>query len=169
MATARDLLKIVLRYVGEETNFSIAPDESYGIALNKLNEYIESLRANGLRLNASQTELTNLNSIVNFPAWARPAIEYNVAVMSWMAFNPGVPIDPILLKQAQDKESEMFNLHGAKVKSVFPSTLPQGTGNRDGFWGRYDKFYPPCDDNIYACDPDQLETETGIPLKSEGA
>lgn len=167
MATARDLLKIVLRYVGEETNFSTAPDESYELALRKLNEYIESLRKNGLALNSSQAELTSLSSIVNFPSWSHTAIELNTACLCWLMFNIEKPIPQLLYTKAKEKEEEMFNLYGAEVKSVFPSTLPQGAGNRDGYWGFYDKFYPDCDDNIYGCDENRVTTETGTPIITE--
>ena len=168
MATARELLKVSLRYVGEETSFSIAPDESYELALRKMNEYIESLRKNGLALNSSQAELTSLNSIVNFPSWSHTAIELNVAVMIWPMFNIEKPLPPLIYQQARDKEREMFNLYGPEIKSVYPSTLPQGIGNRDGFWGYNDVFYPQCHDNIYECDEDRINTEAGTPIVSEG-
>jgi len=169
MATARDLLNISLRYVGQKTDYSEAADEDYSVAITKLNQYIELLRQQGLQLNSSQVEITNLSQPVNYPTWAHNAIELNVGLMLWTVFNIDKPVPQLLYANAKKAEDEMFVIAGREINPIFPSTLPKGMGNRDGFFGYYDRFYPDCDDNIYPCDTGNLQTETSVNIKTEGA
>lgn len=164
MATAKDVAKKALRYCGESTNFSSAPDEDYNDALDEINNVINSWYELGLQLGGNQYEITNINEPLSYPRFAIDAMEYAVAVGLWPLYNIEKPLPMILAGKAQDSDNKLFTLAGANVNSVFPGNLPQGSGD----WYVYrNNYYPNLDEPIYPSSDTSVLTENGSPVITE--
>ena len=165
MATAKDIIKAALRYCGEQTNHSIAPDEDYADGLAQLNQLVEMWFELGLELAASQNELTSVNNQFNFPAFSRSAFQYNLAVELWPFYNIEKPMPMSLMSMAESSKDQLFSIASQEVSSVFPGNLPQGMGN----WFVYNyNYYPDCDADIYPCDDNGIVTEGSVAIVTEG-
>jgi len=148
-AIARDYIDVILRMTGEKTDFSDAPNSAYSRAMLKLNEYLEVLRERGCTLNATQYEIENMNQSVNFPNYARSAIESNVAVMLWDIVNPNTMISPMLEKKAKNSQAVLMYRHGPSRNMKYPSTMPRGSGNTGTESVATSTFYPDYDPEMY--------------------
>ena len=163
MATARQVIKKALRYIGKETSLKNATDADYSIMLDELNQLLKRWFSLGLRLAVNTNTIESLDGEVPYPDVALTAIEYNLAVQGWPLFNLTQPVSLTVMSNAADYENEIWAIGRPVPKTVFPGVLPTGSGNTGNRgWDR--TFYPDCDEPIYGCDDNQLQTGTGIPL-----
>jgi len=165
MATCKDVIRKALRYCGESTNFSNAPDEDYLDGLDELNNLVNTWYELGLQLGDTEQEYTNINDPFGYPRFALSAFEYNLAVELWPLFNIDSPMPIQLSTKAYDSMNELFTIAGAPVNSYFPSQLPQGMGN----WSVYRyNYYPDCSEPIYKSNRgSQVSTEGNAPVITE--
>ena len=169
MATAQEVIETSLRYVGQSTNFKTSSKDNFIFGLRKLNELLAIYRKQGLFINSDAGDIPSLITVLNLPSWSIPAIEDNLGVMIWGRFNIGEPLPSWLKVQASESESDLFTLGGVGISSVFPSTLPTGSGNWWSDSGSYGgDFYPDCDPPIYTCNEDELLNASGAPLLVKG-
>ena len=92
MATARQVIKKALRYIGKETSLKNATDADYSIMLDELNQLLKRWFSLGLRLAVNTNTIESLDGEVPYPDVALTAIEYNLAVQGWPLFNLTQPV-----------------------------------------------------------------------------
>lgn len=167
MSTALQYINTILRYTGELTDYSDASPEAYNRALEKLNEYIESLREKGCTLNSSEVEIEDINQNVNFPSYAKNCIELNVAKLLWPIANPSSPMTLAIDKGASKAQAYLLYKYGPDRGSKFPGTLPKGSGNRNIRNTNSGVLYPNFDPPIYNYDSNGVLTETDSNIITE--
>jgi hypothetical protein len=167
MAIVKDIIRTALRYCGQETNYDSADDDTYEDGISKLNQLWQMWYQLNLDISAGQIELDSLSGSLNVPEWAVPAFEYNLAKMLWPLYNFGVSFPMALEYEAKNWENKLFTIAGTIPKSVYPGTLPVGTGQN---WSADSwNYYPDCDPVIYPNGRHDMLTEGDVNIITEGA
>lgn len=147
---AQETIKDALYMLQEESDIVVADDSAYDRGLRFLNSFLKIWYGQGLKIftgNGVQTLQSELPVIDD----AYMAVVSNFAI--YVAPFWGATPSNEAVMTAATTEAEMRALYGADVNSVFPSTLPIGSGNEWPEWGSWsDKFYPSCDPDIYPND-----------------
>lgn len=166
MTTAKQIIEISLRYVGQITNFKNANQNDFNIGLQKLNQVLDLFRKQGVLVDSTPVKIQSLAEVVNYPDWAVPALEDATAMKCWGVFKRGKPVPQWLKDQTSKNLSDLFSLGGVEISSVYPSTMPQGLGN----WHVYNRlFFPDCDPSIYrGAGHSALTNDSGAPLTVPG-
>lgn len=149
--------------MGKETPLKAATDADYELMLDQLNMLLDKWYKLGLRISVTTTAIPSLSAVIPVSDYALEAIQYNLAKDNWGLFNLSEPVSQSVKEMAKSSKGEVWAIAGPKPHTVFPGTLPMGSGN-EGYRNNR-KFYPDCDQNLYACDTDGITTESGIPLK----
>jgi len=140
--TAESIIKSALEEILVQAAESpIEPDEAQG-AIKYLNRMMAGFSASGINL--GYTVVANLGDAITVPDGAIDGIISNLAVrLSPQYSSPGTPVDPLLVKAAQDGRTTMLNIAFTGVgESTRPDTMPIGSGNEDYFGGCNNKFFP---------------------------
>ena len=108
-------------------------------AIRYLNRMMAALDADGIDLGF--TEVTNLASPITVALGAMEGIVFNLAAKLWTQYSDGTPPPGELLFKASSGLETMRALAVNISPSMYPSTLPRGSGNEScGNWGR-DHFF----------------------------
>jgi len=161
--TAKDAISGAFRQMGQQTQFKSANDLDYDVALPSLNSMLSTWFLQGLRL-AYNTNSLGLNDPVPMADFTRDAVEYNLALLIFPKFAYNQSPSAQLVTLASDKLNEIWSIGGSVPHSVFPSTLPIGSGNEFYQYGNQNPFYPDCDDKMYGCNDNQLSSQSGVIL-----
>ncbi len=161
MATAREVIRVSLRYIGLETRNRQASPQDYNDSLRQLNQMLQRWYKLGLRAAYNTNPLTNLEDQMPYPDDAFTAIEYSLARQLWKFFSLKNPMPADFALQEEEERNDLWVLYAPNPKTVYPGTLPIGSGNYDC----YDPFYPDCGDSIYSnCDKNELTTQSKVVL-----
>ncbi len=123
-----------------------------------MNTWMFSLDADGVNL--GYTEVANLADIVTVPLGALYGIIKNMAIIS--APDYGVIVKPALAAEAIAGLKVMRKIGSVMTPSIFPSTLPIGSGNEGTGAFRDNHFYVGDEESILAeaSGPIGLEADT---------
>ena len=136
MATAGEVAeKALKRILVQAADAPLEPDE-YQDFLATMNDYMEALYDDGIRL--GYTNVDNLADEVTVPAGAIRGIIANVAIE--VSPDYGGSVSSELVMQAREGMKTMRKLGQTTIKTSYPSTLPQGSGN-DDYAQRTTQFY----------------------------
>jgi len=150
MSTAREVIGVSLRDVGIATKYKEASDEDYNDCLRFLNGMLAMWYKLGLRQAINTNTIDNLSDLVPYPEYAMRAIEKNLTINIWSHFKLDSMINPFLANEAAVLKNELWSVGAPNPSSIFPGTLPIGSGNEHYNTGYTTPFYPAFDDNIYA-------------------
>ena len=125
MATAAQVLKAALqRILVQGSEADLEPDE-YSDAIFSMNNYMESLAAQGINL--GYTEVSSLADSITVPTGALRGLIANLAIEIAPDYN-GV-LSQGLIEAASDGMEAMEQLGINIVECAMPNTLPIGSGN----------------------------------------
>ena len=162
--TAHDVIRIALRFVGLETRLRKASPQDYNDMLGVLNRMLLTWYKLGLRA-AYNTDTLTLTTPMPYPDDAITAITYSLAKEGhdWIAIE--TPLGVNIYDQEKTHKNSLWILYGETPKSVYPGTLPIGSGNEYDNFGYNSSFYPDCDEPIYGnCVDNQLATDSDVIL-----
>ena len=163
MATTKDIIDKSLRYIGQSTQFLTPNDNDYNVALDELNSMLKMWYKQGLRATFDISTL-KLQNTFPYPEDTFNGIAFNLAVAMYPLFDSAGSPSAVIYERAKETKNEIWTIYGERAASVFPSTLPIGSGNEERNYGWFNPFYPDCDEPIYGCRKDTVETN-GTPLK----
>lgn len=164
MATVKDIINLSLRYMGVSTKFKTPSASDYELMLVELNSMLDMWYKLGLRARYNNNEL-KLQNVFPYPNDTHTGIAYNLAVDGYPLFDSAGMPSPKVEMLAAEKKNEIWTEYAADPSTVFPGTLPIGTGNTDHTYDNWTAFYPDCDENLYSdCTSNQLESESGVIL-----
>jgi len=157
MATAAQVLKTaLLRIISQGAEADLQPDE-FDDAIFAMNNYMFDLDARGVRL--GYTQVTNLADNITVPLGALRGVIANVAIE--IAPDFGGEISPGLVRAAKEGLEAMEELGVVVTTSVFPSTLPIGSGNEHNDHGLSNRFFPDLEREILAETTGAIGLEVG--------
>lgn len=158
MATVAQVAKASLqRILVQASEADLEPDE-FADFIFAMNNYMLALDAQGIAL--GYTEVGNLGDQVTIPTGALRGLIANMAIE--VAPDYEGTISQGLVIAAAEGLKAMRKLGQHMVTSVFPSTLPIGSGNQDGrLHNRNNNFFPDLEAEILA------ETTGSIGLELE--
>lgn len=163
MATVKEIIDKSLRYVGQSTQFLTPNDNDYNVALDELNSMLKIWYKLGLRA-TFDTSTLKLQNVFPYPEDTHNGIAYNLAVEMYPNFDAAGSPSALVYERAKETKNQIWTIYAPEPKSVFPGTLPIGSGNEERNYGWFDPFYPDCDEPIYGCNKNLVETN-GVPLK----
>jgi hypothetical protein len=156
METAASVIKSALQEILIQASESDLEADEYQDGLIYLNRMMTSYAADGINL--GYTNVTNLGSPITVPDGAIMGMVKNLAVMLWSQFSePGTPIDPVLLRAAEQEKLVMRTLGVAKIGPSSLAGAPIGSGSECDWQPTH--FYPE--------DPNNISTEQGNFIATE--
>ncbi len=156
MATVAQVAKASLqRILVQASEADLEPDE-FQDYIFAMNNYMLALDAQGIAL--GYTEVSDLGDDVTIPTGALRGVIANMAIEVAPDYNG--TISPGLVQAAKEGMEAMRRLGQIITTSVFPSTLPKGSGNEDSSIHSGHHFFPDEEATILA------ETTGSIGLES---
>ncbi len=108
-------------------------------AIRYLNRMMAALDADGIDLGF--TEVANLASPITTAVGSHQGILFGLSEVLWTQYSDGAPVPFELVQKAAADRETMRALAVNISPSMYPDTLPRGSGNEGcGNWGR-DHFY----------------------------
>ena len=148
MATAESLIKAALQEILVQASEQPIEAEEFQTAVQYLNEMMAMLASDGINLGYS--DVTNASDVITIPNGALAPVRNLLAVE--LATQYDVPLNQLLIAKSERGLRILEKIAVQPSPTSYPSTLPIGSGNEDGY-SNYDKFYDP--------DPDTIDTEQG--------
>ena len=146
MATAAQVTKAALQNILVQDSESALPADEYQDTIFAMNNMLFAWDADGIKL--GYTEVSDLGDDVTVPVGALRGIIYNLAIEMAGMFN--APVAHGVANAARAGMAAIRKLGISIVPSVYPGTLPIGSGNEDRGTGLTDKYYSDLEDQILA-------------------
>lgn len=159
--TAGTVIKDALTEIvvlGAEASLNEADAQS---AIRYLNRMMAALDADGIDLGF--TEVTNLASPITVSPGAVQGMIFNLSALLWTQYEDGTPPPGELLLKAERGLETMRAIAVNISPSMYPSTLPRGSGNEGCNTFNRDHFFRDRQDEILA------ETTGSIGLETDTA
>lgn len=156
MATAGQVLKSAFQRIIVQASEAELTGSEFADAIFDMNNYMLDLDASGVKL--GYTEVNNLGDQVTVPTGALRGVIANLAIDMSPDYNGSVT--PGLVRAAKEGMKTMEKLGVSLSGSVFPSTLPVGSGNA-GCSGEEVRYYPDLENEILAETTGAISLETG--------
>ena len=136
---AGDIIKSALQEIlVQASEAELEPDETQD-ALTYMNRFMDQIAAQGTAL--GYTQVTSPSDPITIPEGAINGLVFELAIRLAPQFGKAVSID--LRQNAKDGRDAMRRIAVFVRSSVFPDTLPRGSGNEDDFNGSTGRhFYP---------------------------
>ncbi len=158
MATAAQVVKAALQRVLVQASEAPLEADELNDAIFAMNNYMLDLDASGIAL--GYTEVSDLGDEVTIPAGALRGLIANLAIE--VAPDYGGQITEGLVKAAREGLKTMRKLGQGAITSVYPSTLPIGSGNEGDYSsGLNSHFYPDLEAEILAETTGSITLESG--------
>lgn len=166
MATAARVLKTALqRILVQGAEVDLQPDE-YQDAIFAMNNLVLAWDAEGIQL--GYTEVTDLGDDVTVPIGALRGLIANLAIEIAPDYNGTISAG--LIKAADRGMNAIRQLGQSVPTSVYPSTLPIGSGNEGNeTGGRYPHYYPDLEEQILAETTGAISLEVGTATATGGS
>jgi hypothetical protein len=162
--TAATVIKSAMQEISVQA--SEAPLEASEIqdAILYLNRLMASLAADGINL--GYTSVSDLGDIITVPSGATGPIVALLAASMWSQYSePGVQLDFALAARADDGRKTLLNLSLDSIgPTLYPDTLPIGSGNEIDLGSGQDHFYGALDAEILQEQGGTISVETGTEL-----
>ena len=146
MATVAQVTKAALQNILVQDSESALPADEYQDTIFAMNNMLFAWDADGIKL--GYTEVDSLNDDVTVPTGALRGIIYNLAIEMAGQFN--APVAPGVANAARKGMDAIRKLGVSIVPSVFPGTLPIGSGNEGAGLYNTNHFYPDLEAQILA-------------------
>lgn len=137
MATAQHIIERAFAKIGVKATETPIEASEMQDGLDCLNDLLSEWDSTGALKGVSPVKL--VSDTVEAPRYADGALKSYLAIKLANEYNRS--IQPGMLADAQSSYNNMVIAESDNEKGVFPSTLPMGSGNRDGI-NYYDDFFP---------------------------
>ena len=137
MATAAQVLKAAFQRILVGSPEAPLEDDEYSDAIFAMNNYMLDLDANGVTL--GYTVVSTLGDEITIPTGALRGLIANIAIEIAPDYD-GVITDG-LVRAAREGLNTMRKIGKTIVPTLYPSTLPIGSGNYHDVYGWHQHFY----------------------------
>lgn len=144
METASDIINDALQELLVQGSEQSVQSVDFQTGVRYLNRMMTSFAAQGINL--GYTVVSKASDIVTVPDGALEGVVFNLAKR--LATSYDVPISPSLELNAQEGKEAMRALAFENIASVYPDTLPIGSGNEGDSTFENFHFYAGASDNV---------------------
>jgi hypothetical protein len=163
--TVEDIVVSALQEILVQASEAPIPADESQIAIKYLNRMMAKFDAQGISL--GYTQVADLADEITVADGALDGIVKNLAISLFPQYSvPGTPIDPLLVEQARDGLDTMRMISINSIgPSLYPGTLPVGSGNEGDNSFSQNHFYDNPEDSVDAETGGyiSIESETDLP------